>query len=126
MEKIYFNKDGFVCNRYPLDLPIDNESNFVEVDDITFSNTFVSKPHFAWMVKNGELVEERYEEDNEIELADAELNSLYEWFKWYDTQTIQYNRDIRLYGTSKINIEKLDKLAVENAARIKELNKILS
>lgn len=126
MEKIYFNKDGFVCNRYPLDLPIDNDSNFIEVDDTIYSQTFVSKPHFAWMVKDGELVEERYEEDDEIEIANEELSKLNEWFMWYDTQIIQYNRDIRLYGTSEINIELLDKLAVKNAARIKELKKILS
>ena len=28
MEKIYYNNNGWVCQRYPYDLPIENENQF--------------------------------------------------------------------------------------------------
>lgn len=50
-----------------------------------------------------------------------ELFALDNWFKWYDTQTIQYQRDIRLNNTSKIDIMDLDIKALLKADRIKEI-----
>ena len=50
-----------------------------------------------------------------------EISRLKSWFNWYDTQIIQYQRDIRLYGESKININELDSMATTNAHKIKEL-----
>lgn len=58
------------------------------------------------------------------ELNDEKYN-LQAWFKWYDTQTIQYGRDIRLNGHSDIDIATLDQTAQTNAARIKEIDGIL-
>lgn len=54
-----------------------------------------------------------------------ELNDLYNWFKWYDTQIMQYNRDIRVYQESNINLSQLDELAIEKANRIKEVKNLI-
>ena len=37
--KIYYNADGWLCERYPYDLPVDDESRFIEVDEATFHKT---------------------------------------------------------------------------------------
>jgi len=40
------------------------------------------------------------------------------WFTWYDTQVMQYNRDLRTKGTSDINIAELDLQAINKANEI--------
>jgi hypothetical protein len=65
--KIHYNKDGWVCNRYPRDLPIDDEDRFLEVSRETFMTTLGTRSHFAWRVVDGQLVEEQYEDIPEEE-----------------------------------------------------------
>ena len=55
-----------------------------------------------------------------------ELQELECWFKKYDIQTIQYQRDIRLHGKSTIDIATLDAYAEVKAARIKQIKKLLN
>lgn len=64
---------------------------------------------------------EFYQAPNPLTDIENELVVLYQWFNWYDTQNIQYNRDLRLYGSSSIDLSELDQEAVAKAARIKEL-----
>jgi len=54
-----------------------------------------------------------------------ELNDLKNWFDWYDTQVMQYQRDLRLNGSSTIDLISLDALALKNATRIKELKELI-
>jgi len=63
MEKhnIHYTKDGWICNRYPYDLPIDDESRFIEVDEQTFHKTLGCDNHFSWRVVDGKLCHEQYE-----------------------------------------------------------------
>lgn len=56
-----------------------------------------------------------------MEELENELYALDNWFKWYDTQVIQYQRDIRLKNASSIDIQNLDMQATKKAARIKEI-----
>lgn len=60
-----------------------------------------------------------------MEKLENELYTLDNWFKWYDTQTIQYQRDIRLKNTSSIDIQNLDIEATKKAARIKEIKTLI-
>lgn len=50
-----------------------------------------------------------------------ELSALENWFKKYDIQAIQYQRDIRTKGNSNIDIITLDNEAYDKAKKIKEL-----
>ena len=69
--KIYYNKDGWVCERYPRDLPVDNKKRVLVVDKDTFQKTLEADKYFAWRVVDGELRHERYEatpDDEAIQL----------------------------------------------------------
>lgn len=60
MEKIYYNNDGWVCERYPYDIPKD-KSRFIEVEKNDYEKTFISPIYHAWRVVNGVLVNEEYD-----------------------------------------------------------------
>jgi hypothetical protein len=84
MEKIYYNKEGFVCERYPLDYPIEDENMFIEVVEEEFHKTFSTIVNYAWMVKDKKLVNERYQEDEVNELLQLELEQIQIWLKQND------------------------------------------
>lgn len=54
-----------------------------------------------------------------------ELSILEGWFRYYDTQAIQYQRDIRVKNSSSIDINSLDQEAYAKAERIKELRHLI-
>ena len=58
--------------------------------------------------------------------SEREISNLNAWFKWYDEQTVQYQRSTRLGLEFDKNIDELDAQAVINAARIKELRAFMS
>lgn len=62
---------------------------------------------------------------SETDLASAELGNLEYWFEQYDKQVIQYQRSLRLGVEFDKDIAELDRLAVDNAKRIKELRALL-
>ena len=57
--------------------------------------------------------------------SEKELASLEEWFAWYDKQSTQYQRSVRLKKNFNKDIASLDKKAEENAAKIKTLREKL-
>lgn len=78
--KIYYNKDGWVCNRYPYDLEIDNENNFLDISDEDYNLTLSCKEFHAWKVINNLLVVERYEETPINTNFQIELDEIKNWF----------------------------------------------
>ena len=50
-----------------------------------------------------------------------ELSDLLSWFNRYDVQCMQYQRAMRVHGTSDMDIASLDEQAIINAQRIKDL-----
>lgn len=60
MEKVFYNNQGWVCNRFPYDLPIDNEDLFIEVDEQTYEKTLSTPLGMAWRVVGGKLEEQVY------------------------------------------------------------------
>ena len=67
------------------------------------------------------LDEERKAYILQLQAYEKELNSLEEWFKWYDQQNIQYQRSLRLGTEFNRNIEELDSQAIRNSKRINEI-----
>lgn len=55
-----------------------------------------------------------------------ELSALEAWFKDYDSKTSQYQRHLRIYGKSDIDMVQLDQEATNKAERIKELRKLIA
>lgn len=78
MEKIYYTEDGFVCNRYPHDYPIDVEDRFIEVGRDDFDKTLSCQVGYIWAVSNGklELVLDPDEEETKKRLEIERNNQL--------------------------------------------------
>jgi hypothetical protein len=68
--KIYYNEEGWVCERYPQDIEIENHDRYIEVGKEDFDKSLGTKNHHAWRVVDGKLVEERYAETPEEELLE--------------------------------------------------------
>lgn len=93
MYKVYYNKDGWICNLYPYNIEIDDENHFLELDEEQYSQILSSSHHYAWRYINGELVNEQYEEiPSEEEIDRLRLLREQECFPiinrgqlWYDT-----------------------------------------
>jgi len=67
MRKIYYNVDGWVCERYPNDFEIDDKNRYIEVTDEQYQETLGSDLNHAWRVVDGVLSHERYQEDSSEE-----------------------------------------------------------
>lgn len=61
MEKIFYNQDGWVCNRYPYELPIVNNDLYIEVNEDTYRETLTCINGYAWRVVKGKLKQEIYD-----------------------------------------------------------------
>lgn len=77
MGKIFYNAQGWVCDRYPTNISVDDPNRYVEVDDDTYAKTFCTDVGRAWRVVNGELknqiCDKKEHQENELE---AEKNLL--------------------------------------------------
>ena len=62
MKKIYYDENGWVCERYPYDIPIADTRRYIEVDEEKYNQTLSTTIYFAWRVVNGQLVNEEYTE----------------------------------------------------------------
>ena len=81
--------------------------------------------HIFYAYNNGELIlQEELKNNREKEKEEikekAEIES---WFKWYDTQTIQYGRAQRMGKSFNRKMNDLDNEADQKAKRLSELNK---
>lgn len=61
MKKIFYNNQGWVCQRYPYDLPIENENLYIEVSEQEYEKTMSSNAGMAWRVVKGKLEQAVYD-----------------------------------------------------------------
>lgn len=61
MEKVFYNNQGWVCQRYPYDLPIENENLYIEVSEQEYEQTMSSNVGMAWRVVKGKLEQAVYD-----------------------------------------------------------------
>lgn len=120
MEKIYYNKDGWVCDRYPYNLPIENDNRYIEVSDDIYENTLQCELGKSWRVVNGELKQDIY--DNIVyqkEQVMREIASL--------KQELQYTKEdveqITLFGMQRDDYEQKKARCVEIIERLRVLEK---
>lgn len=117
---IYFDEKGYVYGYGS------------EYEENSFEVPFVPEEVDAFLgcykYENGEYIldENRKGYILQMQAYERELQSLDDWFKWYDEQTVQYQRAQRLGMSFNRNIEELDKQAVENAKRITEFRNYLA
>lgn len=132
MSKIYYNENGWVCQRYPYDFKITDENRYIEVSEEEESKTFVSSIGKAWRVISGVLTEQAY--DTAIlsqEEAKVEMQDIKAWFD--NTYTYQEQKYRRLAMLNKADDDGIDgntKLialyeeAEKKRQRIQELEKL--
>lgn len=79
MEKIYYNAQGWVCQRYPYDLPIENENLYIEVSEQEYEQTMSCNFGMAWRVVKGKLEQAVYDNNeyskDQIQNEIAELKA---------------------------------------------------
>ena len=69
MERIYYNKiTGLLCNRYPTDINIDENSAYIEVSEETANRTYVCSCGKHWAVIDNTLQQVDYETEESKQL----------------------------------------------------------
>ena len=93
MKQIYYNIDGWVCDRYPLHFEQSESVGNIEVDDTTYNNTFAIRQHYAWKVKDGQLIKEQYEV--KIWTVEERLQERVKLHSATDDDYLKYARNVR-------------------------------
>lgn len=88
MATIKYNKDGWVCDRFPYNLK--DYFGEMEVDDATYMQTMATGAHFAWRVVGGLLVNERYEETPHKEWVEDRIRDLKRHLRDTDYMAIKF------------------------------------
>lgn len=121
MEKVYFNKEGWVCNRHPYNFEIDDENSYIELDELESSKTYVSETGKAWKVINNELVLDVYDanivDDNYRQYLRSHRDSLFAAFDIYKTNVfygIENDSDRQLIIEWYQRVLDLDEDAINN------------
>lgn len=90
MKKIYYNNNGWVCERHPFYYPESEATGNLDVSEEVYSDTLITSEWYAWRVVNDKLVNEEYTEltvEQKIEKQKYLINrEIYEK-KGYLTQT---------------------------------------
>lgn len=69
MERIYYNKiTGLLCNRYPTDIKIDENSSYIEVSEEIANTTYVCPCGKHWAVIDNTLQQVDYETEESKQL----------------------------------------------------------
>ena len=123
MEKIYYNENGWVCNRYPYDIEITDENRYIEVDDETYSKTLQCEIGKSWRVIDGELSMQIYNEN------EYQKNVYQEEMKTLKQQLADMDYKTSKYADGEYTQEEWAKIVTERKAireRIRELEKLLN
>ena len=122
MEKIFYNENGWVCNRYPYDIQIDDENRYIEVDYETYAKTLQCEIGKAWRVINGELSMQVYDENEyQKNVYQEEMNTLKQQLADMDYKTSKY-------ADGEYTQEEWAEIVAERKAireRIRELEKLI-
>lgn len=93
MNKIYYNKDGIVCDRYPLNIQIDDSCKYIEVEESNDPTSLCSEG-YVWAVKDGKLTLINHEtrqwtaSDRYIERSNLHTRT--------DSDYAKYSRQVRM------------------------------
>ena len=88
-----YDSEGWVRRREPYDLGEIDESiiaGSIEVSDEIFMRTLSTPSHHAWRVVNGEVVNERFEEDPREEWVEVRILDLKKFLANTDYQAIKF------------------------------------
>lgn len=123
MEKIFYNENGWVCNRYPYDITVTDGNRYIEVDDDTYAKTLQCEIGMAWRVIDGELSMQVYDEyEFQKNVYQEKMNALKQQLADMDYKTSKY-------ADGEYTQEEWAKIVTERKAireKIRELERLLS
>lgn len=120
MEKIYFNNEGWVCQRYPYDLEIADENQFIEVDEQTYEKTLTCSVGMAWRVVDGKLEEQVY---NQSEVDKSHIEEEIANLKQEIAKAKEDVEQVELFGMERQDYEQKKQRCVEIINRLRILEK---
>ena len=123
MERIYYNKiTGLLCNRYPTDIKIDENSAYIEVSEEIANTTYVCPGGKHWAVIDDTLQQVDYETEESKQLKiDNEIAKYKDYLDSTDYVIAKLN-ELKLEDEAefeKAKIEYKDVLAKRKEARAK-------
>lgn len=120
MEKIYYNNEGWVCQRYPYDLEIEDENQFIEVDEQAYEKTLTCSVGMAWRVVDGKLEEQVYNQSEvDKSLIEEEISNL----KQEIAKAKEDVEQVELFGMERQDYEQKKQRCVEIINRLRILEK---
>ena len=127
MERIYYNKiTGLLCNRYPTDIKIDENSAYIEVSEEIANTTYVCPCGKHWAVIDNILQQVDYETEESKQLKiDNEIAKYKDYLSSTDYVISKLN-ELKLEDEAefeKAKIEYKDILAKRKEAR-ERINKL--
>lgn len=124
MERIYYNKiTGLLCNRYPTDIKIDENSEYIEVSEEIANTTYVCPCGKHWAVIDNTLQQVDYETEESKQLKiDNEIAKYKDYLSSTDYVIVKLN-ELKL--EDEVEFEKAKEEYKEVLAKRKEArNKI--
>ena len=133
MVKIYYNKNGDVCNRYPNNYPIDDENRYIEVSEEDEEKTLGAPFGMKWHIDNGVLVlvddqEMKNSEEYKQMIKENQLAELKQYLAETDYVITKLNEakleDEEEYNTLKLQYANVHEKRKETRAKINELEAV--
>lgn len=93
MTIIYFNKDGYVCETYPLNIPVDETCEYIDIGDSEQTVGCVPAG-FVWAVSEGHLVQVKY--DTKVWTDSDRYTERQMLHSDTDSDYAKYSRQVRL------------------------------
>ena len=133
MVKIYYNKNGDVCNRYPNNYPIDDENRYIEVSEEDEEKTLGAPLGMKWHIDNGVLVlvddqEMKNSEEYKQMMKENQLAELKQYLADTDYVITKLNEakleDEEEFNSLKLQYANILKKRKETRAKINELEAV--
>ena len=133
MIKIYYNKNGDVCNRYPNNYPIDDENRYIEVSEEDEEKTLGAPLGMKWHIDNGVLVlvddqEMKNSEEYKQMMKENQLAELKQYLADTDYVITKLNEakleDEEEFNSLKLQYANILEKRKETRARINELEAV--
>ena len=118
--KIHYTNEGWICCRDPYYKPIENEEQFIEVDEEDYNKSLSTPNGYAWKVVDGKLSMEVYDQKSV-----DEMNALLEIMQLKE-EIIKVKEDVEqveLFGMSRDDYQAKRARCVEIILRLRELEK---
>lgn len=118
MHKLYYTSNGWLCNRQPYVIPVENNQLYMEVSDDIYYDTLFARTGMAWRVVHGKLVQEIYDKTayqkdqirQEIHELKAEIAK--------DKEDVE---QVELFGMERQDYDRKKARCVEIILRLREL-----